>query len=268
MSCSSSMETKYNFNDKVAIVTGSSSGIGAEIARQFARNGAQVTITGRDSNALQSIADEIEKEFNRKPLQIIGDLVVDQSTLPFRLINETISAFGRLDFLVNNAGGGSPYDSLLNENLMQGFDQVFTLNVRSVVYLTQLAVPYLEKTCGNIINISSMASIRPHSILYSSSKAAVDMITKTSAQELGGKGIRVNSINPGSVTTRYARSIGLPETILSDYEDDIREKTILKFVPKPIEIAKLAMFLASDDARNMTGSNIVTDSGSLLMKPY
>ena len=161
MSCSSSMETKYNFNDKVAIITGSSSGIGAEIARQFARNGAQVTITGRDSNALQSIADEIEKEFNRKPLKIIGDLVVDQSTLPFRLINETISTFGRLDFLVNNAGGGSPYDSLLNENLMQGFDQVFALNVRSVVYLTQLAVPYLEKTRGNIINISSMASIRP-----------------------------------------------------------------------------------------------------------
>lgn len=74
--------------------------------------------------------------------------------------------------------------------------------------------------------------------------------------------------SPGSVTTRYGRSVGMPETILADLEDQIKERTILKFVPQPIEIAKLAMFLASDDARNITGSIIVTDGGSLLMKPY
>lgn len=199
---------KYDFSGKVALITGSNSGIGEQIALEFAKYGARVTITGRDSITLEKVAKQIEKESGQKPLQIVGDLL-DQS-LPVRLIDETIATYGRLDFLVNNAGGGSPHDSLYDENLMNGFDQVYGLNVRSVVHLIQLAAKHLESTKGNIINISSIAAIRPvchnlnyqpisdllfkHLVLYSSSKAALDMITKTSAQELGAKGIRVNSI--------------------------------------------------------------------------
>lgn len=152
---------KYDFTGKVALITGSSSGIGAAIALQLASYGAQVTIHGRDSMALSNVAKEIEQATNGKhqPLQIIGDLLDHQ--VPEKLINETLSKYGRLDILVNNAGGGSPNDSLLNENLMDAYDKVFTLNVRSVLHLTHLAAPHLEKTKGNIINISSVAAMKP-----------------------------------------------------------------------------------------------------------
>ena len=158
--------SKYNFSGKVALVTGSSSGIGAAIAIQFAQYGARVTITGRNAANLQTIADQIEKVSNGvKPLQIIGDLL-DDSSLPRRLIDETVTKFGRLDFLVNNAGGGTPKGILASENLLEEFDSVLKLNVRSVVELTQRAVPHLEKTKGNIINMSSVASTKPVCVIF------------------------------------------------------------------------------------------------------
>lgn len=204
---------KYDFSGKVALVTGSSSGIGAAIALQFAQYGAKVCITGRDSNALEKVAGEIEKATGGKhrPLKIIGDLVEDRQ-LPVRLINETVNEFGRLDFLVNNAGGSTAHGKLTDENLMDSYDKVFDLNVRSVLHLCQVAKPHLEKTKGNIINISSIAAIVPvrieyfsnrlnslmfsakYSLIYSPSKAALDMMTKCLAIEYGDIGVRVNSI--------------------------------------------------------------------------
>lgn len=155
---------KYNFSGKVAIVTGSSSGIGAAIALQMAQFGAQVTITGRDADALESVAKQIEDETGNKPLQIVGNLL-DQS-LPSKLIDETISKFGRLDFLVNSAGGSTPHRDLSDEKLLEGYDEVYAVNVRAIIQLTQLAVPHLEKTKGNIINISSASSMVPVIIFY------------------------------------------------------------------------------------------------------
>ena len=152
---------KYDFSGKVALVTGSSSGIGAAIAIQFAQYGAKVTITGRNVENLDKIAKKIAEVSNGvEALQIIGDLTIDDS-LPKRLIDETVTKFGRLDFLVNNAGGATPQGTLASPDLLKGFDDVFKLNVRSVIELTQLAMPHLEKTKGNIINISSVASIKP-----------------------------------------------------------------------------------------------------------
>ena len=210
---SSSSGKKYDFSGKVALVTGSSSGIGAAIALQFAQYGAQVTITGRDAAALESVAKQIEAETGHQPLQIVGNLL-DQ-TLPAKLIDGTISKYGRLDILVNNAGFSTPHKDIHDEKLMEAFDQVYGLNVRAVVQLSQLAATHLEKSKGNIINISSNLSMMPvrflfdlflkininnsinflkvH-IIYSSSKAALDMITKTMAIEFGKKGVRVNSI--------------------------------------------------------------------------
>ena len=151
---------KYNFSGKVALVTGSSSGIGAAIAIQFAQYGAKVAITGRVAANLQKVADRIEQVSNGvKPLQILGDLMDD--SLPRRLIDQTVAKFGRLDILVNNAGGSSLKGNLASDTLLEEFDWVFKLNLRSVVELTQLAVPHLEKTKGNIVNISSIASLKP-----------------------------------------------------------------------------------------------------------
>ena len=126
--------TKYNFSGKVALVTGSSSGIGAAIAIQFAQYGAKVAITGRVAANLQKVADQIENVSNGvKPLQILGDLMED--SLSRRLIDETVAKFGRLDFLVNNAGGVCPSGQLSSTNLLDEFDSVFKLNLRSVVEL-------------------------------------------------------------------------------------------------------------------------------------
>ncbi|KAH7640990.1 dehydrogenase/reductase sdr family member 2-like protein [Dermatophagoides farinae] len=255
---------KYNFSGKVAIVTGSSSGIGAAIALQMAQFGAQVTITGRDADALESVAKQIEDETGNKPLQIVGNLL-DQS-LPSKLIDETISKFGRLDFLVNSAGGSTPHRDLSDEKLLEGYDEVYAVNVRAIIQLTQLAVPHLEKTKGNIINISSASSMVPYGLIYSSSKAALDMVTKSLAQELAPKGIRVNSINPGPVVTHLYRSFGMTKEANAEHEPHLRQNlTLLKFLPQPVEIANLASFLASDDARNMTGSIVVSDTGFMLV---
>nr|XP_027205103.1 uncharacterized protein LOC113798728 [Dermatophagoides pteronyssinus] len=263
---SSSSGKKYDFSGKVALVTGSSSGIGAAIALQFAQYGAQVTITvtitGRDAAALESVAKRIEAETSHQPLQIVGNLL-DQS-LPAKLIDGTISKYGRLDFLINNAGFSTPHKDIHDEKLMEAFDQVYGINVRAVVQLSQLAATHLEKSKGNIINISSCASLIPLHIIYSSSKAALDMITKTMAMEFGKKGVRVNSINPGPVSTQFMRSVGMSAAFFSENEEFTKELTLLKFVAQPDDIANLASFLASDDARNITGSIVVSDTGSML----
>lgn len=181
-----------NFNGKVCLVTGASSGIGSSIAMLFSQNGATVVMTGRNANNLQQVANKIETSTGKKPLTIIGDLIDEK--LPEKLINETIEKFGQLDILINNAGSGTPNGSYSSPNLIDEFDNLFKLNVRSVLALSQLAVPYLEKTKGNIINISSISSIKPIWLVYCASKASLDSITKSMAIELAVKGIRVNSI--------------------------------------------------------------------------
>ena len=130
---------KYDFSGRVALVTGASSGIGAEIAIQFAQYGAKVVITGRNAANLAKTAERISK-VGGTSLQITGDLVKDHA-LPKRLIDETIAKFGRLDILVNNAGGATPTGTLSSPTLLQEFDDNIRLNVRSMIELTQLAAP-------------------------------------------------------------------------------------------------------------------------------
>lgn len=161
-----SQQQKYDFSGKVALVTGSSSGIGAAIALKFAQYGARVTITGRNKENLQKIADQLQSVSSQghAPLQIIGDILTDHD-LPQQLVTQTVAHFGdgRLDFLVNNAGGGVASDSLLNnrDNLLADWDKVLRLNVRGAVELIQLAMPHLGRSKGNVINISSGASLHP-----------------------------------------------------------------------------------------------------------
>ena len=161
----SAIVKKYDFTGKVALITGSSAGIGAAIACQFAEYGADVVITGRSLQGLNRIAQKIMKKTDREPLVIVGDLQTDEH-LPSKLIDETISKFGRLDFLVNSAGGSTPHRDLSDEKLLEGYDEVYAVNVRAIIQLTQLAVPHLEKTKGNIINISSASSMVPVIIFY------------------------------------------------------------------------------------------------------
>ena len=150
-----------NFTGKVALVTGSSSGIGAAVVKHFAKCGASVVVTGRNAENVKSVADEcvkLSKQGEKAVLQVVGDVTKDADLE--RLVKTTIDKFGKLDILVNNAGVGA-FSSIYDDDLMKTYEKLFNTNVRSVMYLTRLAVPHLEKTNGNIINMSSRLGLRP-----------------------------------------------------------------------------------------------------------
>lgn len=174
-----------SFNGKVVLVTGASSGIGAGAARHFASLGAKVVIVGRNEKRLHEVADQIKKDGSPVPYEIVADVTKDAK----RIVDETINHFGKLDVLVNNAGIVILDNAAVIE--LAEFDRVLDTNVRSVITLTKLSVPYLEKTKGNIVNISSVAGLNAvqNGLTYCVSKAALDQFTKCAALDLAPKGM-------------------------------------------------------------------------------
>lgn len=248
-----------SLKNKVALITGGSSGIGAATAILFAKEGAYVAVVARNEEKLKNVKSEIDK-VGAKPLIIIADLSVDIETKA--VVSKTIDTFGKLDILVNNAGV-IRYASVLNENLLQVYDEVISINLRAVVLLTNLAVPYLIKTRGNIVNISSAAGtiVLADKHLkgfasYCTSKAGMDHFSRYAAIELAEKGVRVNIISPGPVETDILKNAGG-----SSEWDLMAEKTALKILTKPEEVADLVLYLASDKGRSVTGSNYTIDAG-------
>ena len=161
------MSNSQNFKGKVALVTGSSSGIGAETAILFAQFGGQVVITGRNKEKLQKVFDQCKKagqEGTFKTANPVIQLVGDINDVEFckKLVESTVNNFGKIDILVNNAGFGKPI-SIYDPNYLKNFTEMFNTNVKSVVAMSQLVIPYLEKTKGVIVNVSSMSSMRPFS---------------------------------------------------------------------------------------------------------
>jgi NAD(P)-dependent dehydrogenase (short-subunit alcohol dehydrogenase family) len=157
------MPNSRDFSGKVALITGSSSGIGAATAISLSKAGAQVVVTGRNADNVSKVSQECEKVSPNglKALGVVADLIKEEDCK--RLIDSTISKFGKLDILVNNAGAGV-VTPIKDPSIMDSYERFMKLNVRSVVYLTHLAVEYLEKTKGVIINISSIAGMKPVSI--------------------------------------------------------------------------------------------------------
>lgn len=245
--------------DKVAIVTGASRGIGRAIAELFAREGASVVLCGRKQETLDQVARELSG-INGRVLPVachVGRLEDLE-----RLVDRANAAFGRIDILVNNAGTNIAQGPALEMTDVQ-FDKMVDVNLKSVYRLTRLAAPGMcERGSGSIINIASIAGIRPQfqSLLYSMTKAALMMLTQSYALELGPRGVRVNAIAPGLV-----------ETKLSEYywKDDARfqplmERQPLKHLGQPMEIAQIALTLASGESSYLTGQTIVVDGGRLL----
>ena len=159
------MSVKRDFSGKVVIITGSSSGIGAYTAIEFARTGAQVVITGRSQTKLSEVGKQCSEASSTglKPLQVVADICEPEDCKT--LIESTIDKFGKLDVLVNNAGAGGP-GSIEDPNILEDFDNMINVNLRSVVYLTHLAIKHLEKTKGSIVNISSLAGMKPVSCAW------------------------------------------------------------------------------------------------------
>ncbi|XP_038215257.1 3-oxoacyl-[acyl-carrier-protein] reductase FabG-like [Zerene cesonia] len=245
-----------SFLNKVVIVTGASSGIGAATSILFAKEGAKVAMVGRNEEKLKKVAQKCPT----KPLVIKADISNDNEVRS--LIKDTIDTFGNLDVLVNNAGIGR-YASILDENLMNCYDEIMRTNLRAQVYATHLAVPYLIKSGGNIVNVSSSGGSSlpaiPCILSYLISKAGVDHFTRAAALELAPTGVRVNSVSPGPVRTDMMENSGVKASW-----DDAIPLTVLNKVAEPEEIAELIMYLASEKAKSITGSNYVCDNGAKL----
>jgi len=157
------MANTTDFTGKVVLITGSSAGIGATTAIEFSKYGAQVVITGRNAKNLSEVSEKCKSVSPKglEPLEIVADVTKTDDCK--RLIDSTISQFGKLDILVNNAGAGR-WGSIKDSSILDVFDNTMNLNVRSVVYLTHLSVEHLEKTKGVIINISSVCGLKPVSL--------------------------------------------------------------------------------------------------------
>ena len=192
------------FVGKVIIITGSSAGIGQAAAVLFAKNGASVTIHGRSEEKLQKTIELIEKAggSKNKILTVIGEIT--NEIVQKDLINKTIEKFGRIDVLINNAGMKKK-EGLEDHRSLENFDYIFNVNVRVPVALTELVTPHLEKTKGNVINVSSGAAfmVQPVSPFYGMTKAALDHFCRNYAIILAPKGIRVNNLSPGATDTEF-----------------------------------------------------------------
>ncbi|XP_015792132.1 uncharacterized protein LOC107368765 [Tetranychus urticae] len=253
-----------DLSNKVALITGSSDGIGAATAKLFSSLGAKVAIVGRKQDKLDKVAAECEAKspHHYKPVVIKADFVNDEDVV--RTLQETIAAYKRLDILINNAGLTGNKD-FLDAEALSDYDRTHQVNVRSVIRLTQLAAPHLIEAKGSVVNISSVAGLKPFATAWSycMSKAALDMFTKTMASKLAPH-VRVNSVNPGPVRTNFLSSLNVdPDTIWDAYA----AAQPLKRVGNPEEIATLIAFLSCDASRNTTGSIVVSDSGSLVADP-
>jgi len=254
------------FKSKVVIVTGSSSGIGAGTAVKFAKEGAAgVVLHGRKEDALKNVKEQVEKagQGQTKVHVVVGDIT--DGKVREKLINETVQRFGRLDVLVNNAGLCIP--SPITQTSIDVFDKMIDVNVRSVIVLTQLAIPELVKTKGNIVNISSVASLRAMAMFpfYCMSKIALDHFTRCLAVELGPKGVRVNVVNPGSIPeTELGIRSGATAQQVKEYNEKASANYPLQRPGTVEEVANVITFLASEKASFITGIVAPVDGGSVL----
>jgi 3-oxoacyl-[acyl-carrier protein] reductase len=242
--------------NKVAVVTGASKGIGAGIAKALAAEGAAVVVNYASS---KEGADKVVAEITGKggkAVAVQGD--VAKAADVQKIFAETKKAFGRLDVLVNNAG---VYKFTPLEAVTEGdFHKQFDTNVLGLILATQEAAKHFGAEGGSVINIGSVVSrlTPPASVVYTATKGAVDAVTGVLAKELGPKGIRVNSINPGLVHTEGVEAAGFSG---SDFETQTVAQTPLGRVGKPADIAPAAVFLASDDARWVTGETLAVSGG-------
>ena len=239
---------------KIAVVTGASKGIGAGIAKGLAAEGAAVVVNYASSkDGAERVVADIKAK-GGKAIAVHGD--VAKAADVKKVFAETKQAFGRLDILVNNAG---VYNLLpLEEVTEEDFHRHFNINVLGLLLATQEAAKLFGDAGGSVINIGSVVSRLnpPNSVVYTATKGAVDAVTRVLAKELGPRKIRVNSINPGLVDTEGTRAVGD-----SDYEEQAVALTPLGRTGRPDDIAPVAVFLASDESRWVTGDTLVVSGG-------
>ena len=249
--------SQFDMTGKVAIVTGSSRGIGRAIAEEFAAHGAKVAISSRNQNACDEVAGAINAAHSGAAIAVASSLSSKESLQA--LVDRTRDAFGAIDVLVCNAASNphyGPMATITDEQLRKTLDH----NIVSQHWLIQMVAPaMLERRSGSIILVSSIGGLRGSPILgaYAITKAADIQMTKNLAREYGPHNVRVNSIAPGLVKTDFARALWEnPENLKAS-----TASAAMGRIGEPHEIAGAAVFLASDASSFMTGQTIVVDGG-------
>jgi NAD(P)-dependent dehydrogenase (short-subunit alcohol dehydrogenase family) len=240
---------------KVAVITGGNSGIGRATAKEFREQGARVVISGRDQRSLDEAAREIG-----------GDVLAvraDASSLEEldKLFAEVKEKFGKVDVLFVNAGIGkfAPLEAVTEEL----FDQIMDINFKGAYFTIQKALPLLNDNAAIILNTSINAHIgMPNSSVYAASKAALLTLARTLSAEFVSRGIRVNAVSPGPISTPIYERLGLSPEALDETAKNILEQVPMKRFGRPEEIAKTVLFLASSDSSFLLGTEIVADGGT------
>jgi NAD(P)-dependent dehydrogenase (short-subunit alcohol dehydrogenase family) len=253
---------------KVAVVTGGTSGIGKRIVARFVEEGAIVVFSGRRSTEGDMVASSTGAIFVKADVAVEADAE--------RTIKTAVDAHGKINVLVNNAGGPGPIGRL--ETLpLAAFDQVMAVHVRGPLAHIKHAAPKLRaQGSGSIVNIGSVAGHRAgysSSVIYGIAKAAVIHLTRCAAMELGEDGVRVNSISPGGIATGiFAKSVGIAAAEADGTAEQVKDRlSKLQAIPRaglPDDIASAVVFLASDEASFVNGEDLVIDGGLIWGRRY
>ena len=250
---------QFNLKGKVAIVTGSSKGIGKAIAKGLAQMGAEVVISSRNQEACDTVVSEFENE----GLKAVGIAChIGKEEQRKNLVDTVVEKLGRIDVLVNNAAINPVYGPIENVE-PEIFDKIMEVNVKAPWALSNLVLPHMQSNKkGSIINIASVEALTPGFGLglYSTSKAALLMLTKNQAKEWGQHGVNVNAICPGLIQTKFSAELWTNEKLLGKLEKSIPSGRM----GQPEEMVGLACLLASDAGSYMTGGVYTADGGYMI----
>ncbi len=253
------MKEEFSLNDKVAIVTGASKGIGESIVRLFAAHGAKVVVSSRKQAAVDEVAESIRQDG--------GDAIGIEAHMGKMdsiktLVDKTVEHYGKIDVIVNNAATNPVFGPVENCD-ESAFDKIMDVNVKGCFELAKLALPSMKTAGGgSIINLSSIGGLRPEPGLgiYSVSKAALIMLTKVMAKEWGRHNVRANVICPGLIKTKFSEALWKNEKIGEHFMKNLP----ISRIGVPEDIARLALFLAADASSYSTGSVFTSDGGFLI----
>ncbi len=250
-------------SEKVAIITGANSGVGAATAKMFAKEGAKVVISARRVEPLEEVASQI-REAGGEVLPVVTDISKLEDVK--RLLQKTVEAYGKVDILINNAGvldeGLRPIDRFGDEDL----DRVLAINEKGTMYcIREISNQMKENGGGSIVNVASVAGVMGcGGASYVASKAAIIGITRHTALRFAGQNIRCNAICPGSIATPMVANMG-PDTMDSEMFGAMCKHADMKVpICMPDDVANILTFFASDESRAITGQAIVSDFGSTL----
>ena len=250
------MKSPFDLSGKVALITGSTRGIGKSIAEEMARAGAKVVLSSRKAEA----CEQVRSEFEQQGYEVLAQTCnVSRKQELQELVEATLKRWGRIDIAVSNAAS-NPYYGPLAAIPDDAFDKIFNNNVKSVLWLAAMTLPGMaERGGGSYISVGSIGGIIANTVIgaYGMSKAADHMLVKNLAAEWGPKNVRVNAIAPGLIKTDFAKAL---------WEDPVRRKereaaTPLRRLGEPRDIGGIAAFLASEAAAFITGQVIIADGG-------